>query len=299
MPGRPLSLDMDALRSFVAGIELGSFALAAERLCRSTSAVSAQLKKLEQQCGTALVEKDGRHLRLTESGEVLIGYAKRLLALNDDALEAVAGQRLAGHVRLGMQEDFGEALLPEVLGRFARAHPDVQISARIARNKALCHDIDNGQLDLALCWHDVHAMPDAPVLTTLPLQWIYHPDTPVQRYLDQKEPLPLVLFEAPCLMRQRALAALDDAGIPWRIVFTSRSLGGIWAAVNAGLGVTVRTMMGMPAVLAIDTAQVLPALPPLGISLLQSGARLSEETTRLKTLLGGVMQWQMVASPQG
>lgn len=81
----PLTFDLDALRSFVTGIECGSFAQAAGRLCRSTSAVSAQLKKLEQQCGTALVEKRGRHLALTQNGEIIMGYARRLLALNDEA----------------------------------------------------------------------------------------------------------------------------------------------------------------------------------------------------------------------
>lgn len=286
---RPPSLDLESLRSFVAGVELGSFAQAAERLSRSTSAVSAQLKKLEQQCGAALLKKEGRRLRLTVSGEKLLSYAKRLLALNDEAFEALNGQRLAGHVRFGMQEDFGETLLTDVLGQFSRAHPDVDITACVARNPALCRDIDHGQLDLALCWHDASHMPDVPVVSMLPLQWIHHPDTSLQHYLDRQQPLPLVLFDSPCLMRQRALAALDDAGIAWRIAFTSRSLSGIWAAVNAGLGVTVRTMMGMPDALVVDTARVLPALPSMGVTLLQSEPHLSPITSRLKSLLNSAL----------
>lgn len=290
---RPLSLDMDALRSFVTGIEAGSFALAAERLCRSTSAVSAQMKKLEQQCGAALLVKDGRHLRLTEQGEVLMGYARRLLLVNDEALEALGGRHLAGNVRFGMQEDFGETLLPSVLGQFSRAHPDVQISARIARNQALCHDIDSDQLDLALSWLDEQRMPGIDALTTLPLQWIHHPDMPLQRYLDQCQPLPLVLFEPPCLMRDMALAALEAAGIPWRVAFVSRSLSGIWAAVSAGLGMTVRSTMGMPSSLTTAMAGALPVLPELGVALLQSQPRLPEATARLKTLLVDTLQQQV------
>ncbi len=116
-------LDLDALRSFVIGIETGSFAQAADRLGRSTSAVSAQLKKLEDQAETALVRKSGRGLALTESGEVLLSYARRLLSLNDEAISAVRGPELAGWIRLGIQEDFGETVLPQVLaGSHAPIH---------------------------------------------------------------------------------------------------------------------------------------------------------------------------------
>ena len=111
----PLTFDLDALRSFVTGIECGSFAQAAGRLCRSTSAVSAQLKKLEQQCGTALVEKRGRHLALTQNGEIIMGYARRLLALNDEAQRALQGELLQGEIRIGMQEDLASRLCPEYL----------------------------------------------------------------------------------------------------------------------------------------------------------------------------------------
>jgi hypothetical protein len=114
-----LTLDLDALRSFVTGIECGSFALAASRLCRSTSAVSAQLKKLEQQCDAELVVKQGRHLALTRNGEILMGYARRLLALNDEAQRALKGELLQGEIRIGMQEDFGESLMPGILGEFS------------------------------------------------------------------------------------------------------------------------------------------------------------------------------------
>jgi len=121
--------DLDVLRSFSTGIALGSFARAADKLGRSTSAISAQLKKLEAQCGTPLLRKAGRGLELTEAGETLLAYAHRLLELNDEAVAAVSGSQLRGLVRLGLQEDLGEALLPAVLGRFARAHPQVRIEA--------------------------------------------------------------------------------------------------------------------------------------------------------------------------
>src|ERR1700722_342948 len=134
---RKVTFDLDVLRSFATGMELGSFAKAADRLGRSTSAVSAQLKKLEDQAGTPIFRKAGRGLALTEAGETLLAYARRLVELNDEAASAVQGVELEGWVRIGMQEDFGEALLPDVLGRFARAHPKVRIEARIERNAAL------------------------------------------------------------------------------------------------------------------------------------------------------------------
>jgi DNA-binding transcriptional LysR family regulator len=129
--------DLDVLRSFVTGIELGSFAKAAERLGRSTSAVSTHLQKLEEQAGTMLLRKAGRGLALTDAGETMLAYARRLLDLNDEAAAAVQGIELEGWVRLGLQEDFGETLLPEVLARFSRAHPKVRIEAHVIRNAEL------------------------------------------------------------------------------------------------------------------------------------------------------------------
>ena len=128
-----ITFDLEDLRSFVTGVELGSFAKAAERLGRSTSAVSAHLKKLEQQVGAQILRKAGRGMVMTETGETLLGYARRLLELNDEAAAAVRGLDLQGTVRLGLQEDFGETCLPQVLGSFARANPTVRIEARIAR----------------------------------------------------------------------------------------------------------------------------------------------------------------------
>jgi len=280
----PVSLDTDALRSFVLGIECGSFALAAQRLCRSTSAVSAQLKKLEQQCGTALVVKNGRHLVLTPSGEMLISYARRLLALNDEAQLAIKGELLQGEVRLGMQEDFGESAMPEVLGKFSQQHPGVKIYAQVDRNQALLDGMAAGKLDLALLWQPEKALPEYQPIGHCPLEWIHHPDRDIHAYLADGEPLPLVMFDAPCLIRSRAIAALDQAGIPWRIVFSCHSLSGIWAGVQAGLGVTLRTRIGMPETLSVITG-ILPSPGQLGISLLHKGKTSNAAVQLLQRLM--------------
>ncbi|ABO88749.1 TPA: LysR family transcriptional regulator [Aeromonas salmonicida] len=285
----PLNLDLDALRSYVLGLDCGSFALAAQRLCRSTSAVSAQLKKLEQQCGTELVMKRGRHLVPTASGERLLGYAKRLLELNDEAVLALKGELLQGEIRLGVQEDFGESLLPAVLGPLCRQHPTLRMTTRIDRNAQLMKGIREGTLDMALAWQHPEERIDAHLIDLVSLQWIAHSNWDPAPLLARGEPLPLVLFDAPCLMRSRALKALDDAGIPWRIAFTSQSLGGIWAALQAGLGITVRSAIDMPTSLS-PLAYVLPSPGTLGVVLLGAGNGSGEAERQLQSLLTQAVQ---------
>lgn len=268
---RLTNLDMDALRSFVWGIDAGSFARAADRLGRSTSAVSAQLKKLEEQAGAPLVRKSGRGLTLTDGGELLLSYARRLLALNDEAVSALRGAELEGWARLGIQEDFGETVLPRVLGRFARAHPKVRVEGRIARNAELKEKTASGQLDLALAWDDGSGPLDERI-AAVPLCWLGAVGEAPAWRRESGEPLPLVVLEAPCLLRTIACEHLDRQGIPWRIAFVTPSLGGLWAATAAGLGVAVRTSLGRPASVGLlDERQYgLPPLPSLGLRLIRS-----------------------------
>lgn len=257
----PTNLDLDVLRTFVTGVDLGNFAKAAERLGRSQSAISLQLKKLEDRVGQTLFRKQGRHLALTEAGETMLGYARRMLDLNDEAVAALARPDLSGQVRVGMPQDFAESWLPGVLGRFARAHPRARVDARVDRNAALLAALDRGELDLALVWDD-GLRPDQARdrLVDLPIQWIGMPG--FVRVPDQ--PLPLALLDQPCLFRRRGLAALDKAGILWRVAFTSASPSGLWAAVAAGLGVTVRTAVGLPLGLSVLDGSTV-ALPFVGM----------------------------------
>jgi DNA-binding transcriptional LysR family regulator len=282
-----VTFDLDVMRSFVTGIELGSFAKAADRLGRSTSAVSAQLKKLEDHAGTALLRKSGRGMALTEAGEVMLGYARRLLELNDEAVSAVRGVQLEGRVRLGLQEDFGESLLPEVLGRFKRAHPRLRVEVHIARNTTLLQSLHGGGLDLALAWETDLGTLHAEHVYTLPMRWIVAGGEQDIAMPEAGEPLPLVVLDAPCLMRTAATTALDHAGVPWRIAFTSASLAGTWAAVKAGLGVSVRTPLGLPAELrALDAREAgLPVLPQLGLALYRSEAEPEPAVARLAGLI--------------
>lgn len=290
--------DLDVLRTFCTGVELGSFARAADRLGRSTSAVSAQLKKLESQCGTPLLRKSGRGLVLTEAGETLRGYALRLLELNDRAVAAVRGSELRGLVRLGLQEDLGESVLPHVLGQFARAHPHVRIEASVARSDELRERMALGQFDLALLW-DVgmnHACVHGEHIMRLPLQWIGPASLDAAEAgwarglnggVQGDEALPLAMLEAPCPLRDIVTTALDKKGLAWRHAFNSASLTAVWAATAAGLGLSVRTPFGLPAHVRPLDAQALglPALPSMDLILGRAALDAPEPVDRLARIL--------------
>jgi DNA-binding transcriptional LysR family regulator len=302
-----VDFDVAVLRSFVAGMDLGSFAKAADRVGRSTSAISTQIRKLEEQAGTPLFWKSGRSLALTEAGETMLAYARRLIELNDEAAVAVRGVDLEGWVRLGMQEDFGEVILPKVLGRFARAHPKVRIEARVARNAELLERIETNQLDLALVWgdtalaeHMARGFSSEPIAVP-PMCWIGSSSVPWN--LEAGEPLPLVAFDRQCLFHSAATAALDRAGIPWRVAFTSPSLSGLWAAAAAGLGLTVRTRYGLPAsVLPLDAdALGLPTLPSIQLALQRSKLSATPSVDRLASIVleavrGAPAPWELAAA---
>ncbi|MDH0421981.1 MULTISPECIES: LysR substrate-binding domain-containing protein [Delftia] len=300
--------DLDVLRTFCTGVELGSFARAADKLGRSSSAVSAQLKKLESQCGTPLLRKSGRGLVLTEAGETLRGYALRLLELNDRAVAAVRGSELRGLVRLGLQEDLGESVLPHVLGQFARAHPHVRIEASVARSDELRERIALGQFDLALLWDAGvnHACVHGEHIMRLPLQWIGPAsmdaaDAGWARWrsgaAQEDDVLPLAMLDAPCPLRDIVTAALDKKGMAWRHAFNSASLSAVWAATAAGLGLSVRTPFGLPAHVKPLDAQALglPALPSMDLILGRATLDAPAPVDRLASILVDAVREHMRA----
>jgi len=283
-----LNFDLDALRSFVTGMELGSFARAAERLGRSTSAVSAQIRKLEDQAGTVIFRKAGRGLALTEAGEIMLSYARRLLDLNDEASIAVQGMAAEGIIRIGMQEDFGEVLLPKVLGRFSRGHPKVRIEARVGRKGDLMERIGKGRLDLAIAWDEGAATVAAHKsdIATVPVGWIGPTEAPAS--IDTPtEPLPLISYDDGCWFKSVGTAALDRIDRPWRVTLTSPNLSGIWAGVSAGLGLTIRTSLGLGSgIRFLDAGEYgLPELPAIRLALYRSDVELDPATERLADIL--------------
>jgi DNA-binding transcriptional LysR family regulator len=257
------NVDLDTLRTLVMASDLGGYGQAAQRLGRTPSAVSLQMKRLQQDVGATLFRKNGRTFALTEAGEIVLRYARRMLDLNDELLDTVRGAALAGEVKLGFSQDFAETILPQALSSFTKLYPLVQIEVRIDGNAALVDAVENGELDLALAIGHANRQ-TACLLSELHLAWIAGPE--FSRRKDQV--LPLVALGPQCMFRQQMLQALDQAGIPWRIAAVSPSLTGLWAAAIAGLGITVRGSIGLPAGLTANPTMFdLPALDSVPITL--------------------------------
>jgi DNA-binding transcriptional LysR family regulator len=271
------NVDLDTLRTLVTASELGGYSHAAQKLGRTPAAISLQMKRLQQDVGATLFRKSGRTLKLTEAGEIVLRYGRRMLDLNDELLDTVRGAALAGDVKLGFSQDFAETILPRALSCFTKLYPLVQVEVRIDGNAALADAVENGQLDLALTIGHAHRQA-AQILGELQLVWIAGPE--FSRRKDQV--LPIVALGPQCILRQQMLQALDQAGVPWRIAAVSPSLTGLWAAAIAGLGITIRGSMGLPSALkASETMFDLPALDSLPITLHAANREKSAAAERL------------------
>ena len=294
---RRFSFDLDVLRTFVTGMELGSFAKAADRLGRSTSAVSAQLKKLEELVEEPIFRKAGRGLALTETGETMLTYARRMLELNDEAAAAVRGIELAGSVRLGLQEDFGEPMLKEVLNEFSLSHPTVRVEARVARNPELLDRIATDRLDMALVWRD-EPSPYREYIADVPMCWIARTG-PYETWHGPGAPLSVAASDASCYFRSTGAAMLDQARIPWRHSFTSPNLGAIWSAVSAGRGITIRTALGLPqGVRALAPGEGgLPMLPSIPLKLVFSRQELSPPVAQMAAIVSQLVRENVARLP--
>lgn len=286
--------DIDALRAMVVGTELGSFSRAAARLGRSQSAISMQLKKLERQAGRPLFHRDGRGLAPTEAGEALLAYARRIVALNDEAAAALGATAEAASVRLGLPQDLFEDVMPDAVRRFAEARPGVHVEVRAGRNAALEGELRAGRLDVAVTFWEPGTAGPGTRLAALPCLWLGARDG-----APPGTPLPLVMFDHPCLFRQAALRALDGAGLRWRLSLTTPSLPGVWGALRAGHGLSVRTAHALPdGIAAIGPELGLPALPEIQLRLL-AAAEPSPAAAALRDVVGRVVDERVVARSGG
>jgi len=259
----PPTYDSELLRTLVAVADAGSFAKAGARLHLTQSTISQQMKRLEEHVEQPLFAPSGRCRVLTESGELLLGYARKILALNESAAVAMRHGASSGVVRVGVVQDFAETRFPHALRTFARRHPTVRVEARVASSRELSALVDDGMLDMAIVFDEPKTR-RGEVIRKVSLAWLaardFAPPTP-------GEPWPLILFEAPCSFRDTAISVLDAKAIPWRVVYTSPSLTGLHAAARAGLGVSVRISDQ-----AADGLRPLgkpDGLPPLGGAILK------------------------------
>jgi DNA-binding transcriptional LysR family regulator len=287
--------DIEALRTMVVGTELGSFARAAVQLGRSQSAVSMQLKRLEEQAGHILFQRNGRGLVPTEAGETLLAYARRIVAMHDEAGATLGATVAAPAIRLGLPQDFFEDVMPDAIGCFSKLQPNVHVEVRAGRNFALEEEVRAGRLDIALAFAEAGRARSGELLASMPMFWFGRDDA-AEVALGYQDGLPLVLFNHPCLFRQAALQALDAAAVRWRLSLTTPSLSGLWAAVRFGLGVTVRTMHGIPdGIRRLDSE--LPRLPALELRIL-TGTDISPAASEFVNVLEAVTRKRLTAKSQ-
>jgi len=252
------TIDLDLLRSLIAFNETGSLAKAADRVGRSESAVSLQMKRLEELLDQRVLTRLGRRLVLTEEGYVLLHRARQMLAINDDLLSSVRQRPFSGRLRVAASQDFGEDLLPGILKDLAARYPGVRFEVEVEGGLRGLNKLEKREVDVVL----TIGLPDHPSAHTLQrakISWIGCPESAARI----ERPVPLVVFNQSCRFKQRAIEALDEAGIPWEVVFRSPSLTGLWAAARANLGVTVRSSYWIPSGLQILNPKR-TGLPDLG-----------------------------------
>lgn len=265
--------DLDGLYTFATIVETGSFTRAAKRIGRSQAAVSQQIKRLEDSLGKRLFARDANEMHLTSHGEILLGYARQILHLSNDACSRIVEADVAGAVRLGTPEDFATTHLSEILAEFAHAHPLVALEVYCDFTVNLLDGFSKGLYDLMLFKREPQGFRGGVEVWREVLDWTASP----QVVLPEGKPLPLVLAPVPDVYRKRAIAALDAERRPWRIAYTSASLAGLQAAVKAGLGVTVLPIEMVPQGLISVTSRLsLPKLADTEIVLYRAPGSLSQ-----------------------
>jgi DNA-binding transcriptional LysR family regulator len=273
-----VNLEIDLVRAFLTVVEARSFTRAGERLGRTQSAVSLQVRRLEDRLGRQLLSRDPRHVTLTAEGEAFLAHARQLLRLNDRIVGEMSHGDVEGEVRFGAPEDFATVHLPDILGEFAKSHPKVALSVTCDLTLHLLDGLRDGALDLALVKREPMG-PDLGVRVWREvLVWVAA-DPGV---LDRGDLVPLVVAPSPCVYRKRAIAALEKQGRAYRIAYTSPSLAGQHAALRAGLGVTVLPReMAPPDLTLLGPESDLPTLADAEIALMRSPTAIPPAASRL------------------
>ncbi len=280
-------LDLELVRTFIVIVDAGGFTNAAQRLNRTQSAISMQIRRLENTLGSKVLERNRSQISLTPAGDILLNYGRRLLIINHEAWSALKTPTVTGTVRLGIPDDYA-FYLQSILTRFAELYPGVTLDVRCNLSVDLLQELREGSIDLALVTRQPKS-PGGHVLRSEPLVWAAAPQVATEYH----EILPLALFpEGYCVFREQALAALEAAGREWRVAYTSRSLEGLRSAVTTGLAVTVITR----SMLRNDLREIepegpagLPPLPWIEIAMHRAPKRPPEPVQRLAELIQEVL----------
>jgi len=260
-------LDIDQLRTFVAIADTGSFTKAADLVHKTQSAVSMQMKRLEERLGRPIFERDGRYSRLTEDGDRLLDYARRIVRLNMECLASFGDVDLAGRVRLGVPDDYADRYLPEILARFSRSNPKVEVTVVCEPTPMLVERVNSGDIDLAIITHVDGKNYSAEVIRVEQLLWV----TSTRHCVHDETPVPLALGRPNCNWRQSATEALETAGRPFRVLYSSWNSTAVGAAVLAGLAVSVLPESAVrPGMRVLGPSDGMPALPACKIGLVRN-----------------------------
>jgi DNA-binding transcriptional LysR family regulator len=257
-----VTLDLDLLRAFVGVVDSGSFTAAAARLNSTQSTVSQKVLRLEQATGQRLLDRSRRKVQPTDAGEQLLAYARRMLALSDEAAAVLSGLAVSRVLRLGLAEDFASTLVTPVLARFVRAHPNVRLEVTSGLSRELQRAYDVGEFDLVMVKQrrgggGVRRWPE-------PLCWLESAAHPMAA----ADPLPLVAFPAHGLYRSDMIDALDALGRGWHVVYTSASLASLQSAITDGLGISLLPLRAaLPGHRVLPPASGLPAIDTMEIAI--------------------------------
>jgi DNA-binding transcriptional LysR family regulator len=258
-------LDIDQLRTFVAIADAGSFTRAADVVHKTQSAVSMQMKRLEERVGRPVFERDGRLTKLSEDGERLLDYARRIVRLNAECVATFNEADLTGRVRLGLPDDYAECYLPEILARFSRSNPRAEVTVVCEPTPNLLDRVQHGDLDLAIITH-VDRRGPSEIVRVEQLLWV----TSARHSIHEETPLPLALGRPTCDWRQSATEALEGIGRRFRVLFVSWHSTAVGAAVTAGLAVSVLPESAIRSGMRIiGPAEGFPALPSCKIGLVR------------------------------
>ena len=269
------NLDIDLLKTFLAIADTGSFTRAAERVNKTQSAVSMQMKRLEGLLGRPLFARDGRASRFTPDGDRLIEYARRMATINDEAVAAFTKPELTGTLRFGTPDDYADHILPEILARFARTHPLVTVDVECLSSTELFERTRRGEIDLALVTFGCDIITDLPVRREA-LVWVTSPRHNVHL-------LDILPVASPhCEWRKAVLNALDSQQRKYRIAYSSSNSNAISAAVTTGLAVgAVPEMCVRPGMRVLGERDGFPPLGSFDIGLVRKPGRGNSATDAL------------------
>ena len=255
-------LDLELVKAFVAVADHRSFTRAAAMLNRTQSAVSMQIKRLEDRLGVELFHRTKVNVDLSPAGERLLGYARRLLVLNDEAVGRMREHKIEGVVRLGVMDDYGTFVVPPLLASFVSGYPHIHIEMETGLTSTMAERLGE-TFDLVIVMHP-EGRGDGEFLRREQAVWA----AGSSHMVEEQDPLPVALYPQGCLFRKWALEALDGAKRPWRLAFVSHSLAAVEAIAAQGLAVTVvKSGTFPPRLRPLSDRDGMPRLPAADIRL--------------------------------